>query len=201
MNKLTGLVLPVLQRFKNFNPLKLNLLKHFLLWQENEVITGIMLRVYTTVYDTKFLDFMQLETFTLNSVSPCHLTGSLTCWDKEELWKKTLTCWRVSNMHVHKYGRSNNCNVSQSIDYFFTHFSHMFKCSISKLSVTGEFSMHSVVVAFCVGVSKCRFTEYLPYKHRISHHRHCIWDTVPMMSLYMWGHRHCIWDTVPVASY
>ena len=42
MNKLTGLVLPVLQRFKNSNPLK-----HFLMWQESKVNTGIMLRVYS----------------------------------------------------------------------------------------------------------------------------------------------------------
>ena len=35
-----------------------------------------------------------------------------------------------------------------------------------------------VIVAFCVGVSKCHFTVYLPYKHRIWHHRHCIWDTL-----------------------
>ena len=79
MNKLTGLVLPVLWRFENSNPLKLNLQKHFLLWQEDKVITGIVLRVYSTACDRTFLDFMQLETFTLDSVSPCHLKSSLTC--------------------------------------------------------------------------------------------------------------------------
>jgi len=38
MNKLTGLVLPVLQKLQNSDPLKHNPLKHFLLWQENKVI-------------------------------------------------------------------------------------------------------------------------------------------------------------------
>ena len=142
MNKLTGLVLPVLQRFKNSNPLK-----HFLLWQENKVNTGIVLRAYSAEYDTKFIDFMQLETFILNSISPCHLTGSLTCWDKEELWKKILTCWQVSNMHVHTYGKSSNCIMCHSpwIIPSCISLAAAVKCSISKLSVRGEFSIHSVV--------------------------------------------------------
>ena len=57
MNKLTALVLPALQRFKNCNPLKHNPQEHLLLWQENKVNTGIMLKVYSTAYDRTFLDF------------------------------------------------------------------------------------------------------------------------------------------------
>ena len=37
-------------------------------------ILGIRYTMYR-----KFLEFLQLETFTLDSVSPCHLKGSLTC--------------------------------------------------------------------------------------------------------------------------
>ena len=67
----------------------------------------------STAYDRTFLDFMQLETFTLNSVSPCHLKSSLTCWNKEELWKKTFTCWQVSDMHIwiqHTFGNCIMCH-------------------------------------------------------------------------------------------